>query len=94
MVSDLDVDDKTPLSLAVESGSAECVEHLLKCGSSVNVCDSSKTFPIHNACAIGNLEIVELLVKVRKQDLILNNKFTFFIYFDARQSLTIVPKPN
>ncbi len=65
MVSDQDVDENTPFLLAVESESAECMEHLLKCGSDVNQCSSNKTFPIHNACTAGNLDIVKLLVKVR-----------------------------
>jgi ankyrin repeat protein len=65
MVRDKDVEESTPFYLAVESGSTECVEHLLKCGSSVNECNAYKTFPIHCACATGNLEIVKLLVKVR-----------------------------
>ncbi len=77
MVSDQDVDENTPFLLAVESESAECMEHLLKCGSDVNQCSSNKTFPIHNACTAGNLDIVKLLVKVR-------NKIHLVIKFKKR----------
>ena len=64
MVADEDVEGNTPLCLAVESGSLESVQLLLSCGSDVNHCNNLRSFPIHNACISGNLELVKLLVKV------------------------------
>lgn len=59
-----DFEENTPLVLAIEKGSMECVEYFLKNGANVNISNRSKTFPIHSACANGNLELVKLLIKV------------------------------
>jgi len=53
--------DKTPLHLAVESGSVKIVEFLISNGADVNAKTGDFT-PLHLAAQSGNLEIVKFLV--------------------------------
>jgi len=61
-----DFEENTPLVLAIEKGSVECIEYLLKNKADVNTHNRVKTYPLHSACANGNLEVVKLLLKVRE----------------------------
>ena len=64
MLHDEDLDQNTPLSLAVESGSVEITNHLLKLGADVNHFNKNRVYPLHSACTIGSLELVQLLLRV------------------------------
>jgi ankyrin repeat protein len=41
----------------------ETVNILLKCNSSVNLCDTDGYTPLHVACIHGNIDIVNILLK-------------------------------
>ena len=69
MLKDVDIDDNTPLLLAVESGSTDITKHLLDHGANVNHSNKSRVHPLHLACTIGSLEIVKLLLQVGKLDI-------------------------
>ena len=68
MLKDEDIDSNTPLLLGVESGSVEITRHLVERGADVNHHNKGRVYPLHLACTIGSLEIVKLLLEVRKRD--------------------------
>lgn len=47
---------------AIEQGDTERVKQLLKDGASVKFCDKHKRTPLHIACSLGHLTIVQLLI--------------------------------
>ena len=67
MMHDVDYEGNTPLLLAVEGGSTDITHHLLEHGSDVNHYNNSRVHPLHTACTIGSLEIVKILVAVRRK---------------------------
>ncbi len=58
-----DQNQKTPLLLSLESGHAAIARYLIDQGADINLKDKDKNSPIHNAAYLGNLEIVDLLLK-------------------------------
>jgi len=58
-----DQNQKTPLLLSLESGHIDIARYLIEQGADVNLKDKDKSSPLHNAAFLGNLEIVDLLLK-------------------------------
>ncbi len=63
LVNSADSDRNTPLSSAVEAGSLEAAEFLIKAGAKVNAANYNKETPLHVAAMKGNSEAVELLLE-------------------------------
>jgi ankyrin repeat protein len=53
----------TPLHLACYNGNIDIVNILLKCNSSVNLCDTNGSTPLHLACYNGHIDIANILLK-------------------------------
>lgn len=58
-----DQNQKTPLHLALESGHEAIARYLIGQGADINLKDKDKNSPLHNASYLGNLEIMDLLLK-------------------------------
>ena len=58
-----DQNQKTPLLLSLESGHIDIARYLIEQGADINLKDKDKASPLHNAAYLGNLEIVDLLLK-------------------------------
>ena len=69
MLADRDQRQHSALHLAVDSGSLATVELLVQTGmADVNVVNDTGDSPLHGAVVGGQLEIVKLLVRVRRRD--------------------------
>ena len=62
-----DIDGNTPMTLAIKKKSAAAITALLDYGVDVDHCNDRKESLMHIACAEGSMDIVELLISVRKK---------------------------
>ena len=59
---DFEFGDKSALHLAVAGGYSECVSLLLLRGANVNCRLYDHTTPLHIACEVGNISIIQILL--------------------------------
>ena len=52
----------TPLHAACRNGNVDIVNSLLKCNSSVNLCDIYGYTPLHFTCTNGHTDVVQILL--------------------------------
>jgi CDK inhibitor PHO81 len=81
----LDQDGMTPMTMAVISGKANCVDQLLEFGASVDSLNES-SIPLHLACQYGNKDIVRLLL-LRKPKITSNSEGLLPLHLAARTGI-------
>ena len=81
----LDQDGMTPMTMAVISGKANCVDQLLEFGASVDSLNDS-SIPLHLACQYGNKDIVRLLL-LRKPKITSNSEGLLPLHLAARTGI-------
>ena len=72
----------TALHIACINGNIDIVNSLLKCNSSVNLCDINGFTPLHVACINGHTDVVHILLD---NNCDINSNNNIFIYNVACQ---------
>jgi ankyrin repeat protein len=79
----------TPLHAACINGNIDMVNILLKCNSSVDLCDTDGYTPLHVACINGNIDIVNILLKCNSSVNLCG--FTLLLHFSKMLTISILP---
>lgn len=55
-----------PIHLAIKNSNLKMVELLTSNDAKLKVSDNNRNYPLHTACEMGNIAIVEFLIKLGK----------------------------
>ncbi|VDI29599.1 Hypothetical predicted protein, partial [Mytilus galloprovincialis] len=87
-INNINTHNETPLHIASGKGYVKIVQELLKKDSiDINIRNISGNTPLHNACMIANIKVVELLLQAKPEVGLANNDNNTALYIACQRNL-------